>query len=70
MEEEEVRDTELKCKYCGSVVIMCDYCGEEFEEGCEIVCFDSGVGYLHYCSDDCLWGDVKQLLKYTEAVRR
>jgi len=41
----------MKCSYCGNTVDTCHQCGNEFEEGDDMLCLDSEV---HICDDRCL----------------
>ena len=48
----------MRCSECENDIDRCAYCDKKFEIGEDIVCFDTGVTYLHYCDEDCLIEDI------------
>jgi len=42
----------LKCNGCDEEVDKCNECGNDFEVGQKIFCFE--YGHYHFCSEDCM----------------
>ncbi|HEX59846.1 MAG TPA: hypothetical protein ENF26_06855 [Methanomicrobia archaeon] len=58
----------LRCSRCGNKISECDNCVEPFQEGDDIICLDIGVGYAHYCCEECRDEDIENNTRYGKAV--
>jgi len=52
----------VKCGNCHKELKGCNDCGDEFEDGKEIICFRDGD--YHFCSEKCMYGFLKYVVKF------
>ncbi|MHC1636033.1 MAG: hypothetical protein ACXQTS_05375 [Candidatus Methanospirareceae archaeon] len=59
----------LRCSKCKNDLEGCDWCGEKFEKGMDIKCYDVGTAYLHFCCEECLYEYVEYYVSNAKCVR-
>ncbi|RLJ05380.1 MAG: hypothetical protein DRP18_03200 [Candidatus Aenigmatarchaeota archaeon] len=58
------------CSECEETIEKCDWCGEKFEKDMDVICYDTGISYLHFCCKECLYEYIEYYTTSATAIER
>ena len=48
-------ENKIICEKCREEITSCDRCGDEFEEGSNIICCSINWKVYHFCDEECMY---------------